>query len=74
MMKYNVERPHQGDRWYNTKDIREAYENDVKHLVASGVLSPLKAVDGKPKEVAPNPSEAPHEVDQDKNNKSAKKP
>ncbi|MEM6381091.1 MAG: hypothetical protein AAF739_00320 [Pseudomonadota bacterium] len=42
-MKFTVKRPHQGDRWYNVGDTREATETSVKHLVAKGVLVPVEA-------------------------------
>ena len=40
-MRYLVNRPHQGDRFYNAGDYREAREADVAHLVARGVLEKM---------------------------------
>lgn len=40
-MKFRVVRPHQGDRWYNEGDERDAKEHDVTHLVANGVLEKM---------------------------------
>ncbi len=37
-MEYLVKRPHEGDKWYNPGDIREANPQTVKHLVDRGVL------------------------------------
>lgn len=41
-MKYKVLRPHQGDKWYDAGDPREARETDVQHLVDRGVLEKVK--------------------------------
>lgn len=49
-MKYEVLRRHQGDKFYEQGDEREASEVDVAHLVKSGVLK-AKA-EGKPKNKA----------------------
>jgi hypothetical protein len=38
-MKFHVNRQHLGDRMYMPGETREAAEADVKHLLASGVLS-----------------------------------
>ena len=38
-MKFTVLRPHQGDRWYDTGDEREARLTEVQHLVDRGVLA-----------------------------------
>lgn len=38
-MKFEVLRHHEGDRSYAPGDVREAEEAEVRHLVASGVLS-----------------------------------
>ena len=52
-MKFNVLRQHQGDKFYNAGDEREANESDVAHLVKSGVLEPIKAkAEPKPKNKA----------------------
>lgn len=40
-MKYTVLRRHDGDKSYEAGDIREADENDVRHLVGT-VLEPIK--------------------------------
>lgn len=37
--RYEVKRRHFGDRDYSEGDIREADENDVLHLVDTGVLA-----------------------------------
>lgn len=37
-MEYLVKRPHEGDKWYNPGDIREANPQTVKHLVDRWVL------------------------------------
>lgn len=37
-MEYKVKRPHQGDKWYDVGDTRDAKPNSVAHLVASGTL------------------------------------
>ena len=42
-MKFTVLRPHQGDKWYDKDDEREAREGDVAHLVERGVLEKAKA-------------------------------
>ena len=42
-MNYRVLRQHQGDQPYAEGDTREADERDVAHLVANGVLEPVKA-------------------------------
>ncbi|MCA0963288.1 hypothetical protein [Salipiger bermudensis] len=41
-MKFTVLRPHQGDKWYDEGDEREAREADVAHLVERGVLAQAK--------------------------------
>ena len=52
-MKFRVLRQHQGDKFYNAGDEREANEGDVAHLVKSGVLEPLKSkAEPKPKNKA----------------------
>jgi hypothetical protein len=38
MEEYEVMRRHQGDKFYEEGDIREARPSDVAHLVANGVL------------------------------------
>lgn len=43
MAKFKVLRQHQGDQPYAEGDTREADERDVAHLVANGVLEPVKA-------------------------------
>ena len=40
-MKYFVKRPHFGDKAYRRGDIREASENDVKHLVERGLIEKM---------------------------------
>lgn len=40
-MKFKSLRPHQGDKWYDAGDEREADERDVAHLVASGTLEKM---------------------------------
>ena len=42
-MKYRVMRQHFGDRLYQDGEERDASEGDVAHLVANGVLEPIKA-------------------------------
>jgi hypothetical protein len=42
MAKFKVKRPHIGDREYQVGDVREANERVVAHLVANGVLEPVK--------------------------------
>jgi len=39
-MKFTVLRAHQGDRWYDEGDTREARKLDVAHLLARGTLGP----------------------------------
>ncbi len=56
-MKFRVLRPHQGDKFYNAGDAREADENTVAHLVKSGTLRKWSdddqaAAEGKAKEEA----------------------
>lgn len=41
-MKFEVIRQHYGDKLYMPGDMRDATENDVKHLVSSGVLKPAR--------------------------------
>ena len=53
-MQFLVLRPHQGDKWYKDNDIRDARENDVAHLVRSGVLEKLAP---KPKNKAAHVAE-----------------
>lgn len=48
-MKYLVLRPHEGDKFYNVGDVREAVEGDVKHLVPNT----LEAIGGEKSEAAP---------------------
>lgn len=43
MAKFKVLRQHQGDKPYAEGDTRDADERDVAHLVANGVLEPVKA-------------------------------
>lgn len=43
MATFKVLRQHHGDKLYSEGDIREAEEQDVAHLVANGVLEPVKA-------------------------------
>jgi hypothetical protein len=40
-MRYLVKRPHQGDKFYNPGDFRDAKENEVRHLLARGVLEKM---------------------------------
>ena len=40
-MKFKSLRPHQGDKWYNAGDERNADEREVAHLVASGTLEKI---------------------------------
>lgn len=42
-MEYTVKRSHQGDKWYDEGDTREANPADVGHLVQKGVLVAQKA-------------------------------
>lgn len=51
-MKYTVMRPHQGDKWYDVGDPREAKPNSVAHLVASGTLVGPSDDDGETSEPA----------------------
>lgn len=46
-MKFIVKRPHQGDRWYEAGEDREAAETEVQHLVKSGVLVASEAAPEK---------------------------
>lgn len=43
MAKFKVLRQHYGDQLYAAGDEREAESGDVAHLVANGVLEPIKA-------------------------------
>ena len=40
-MKFKSLRPHQGDKWYNAGDERDADEREVAHLLASGTLEKM---------------------------------
>ncbi|TCU25291.1 hypothetical protein [Rhizobium laguerreae] len=51
---YNVIRPHQGDRWYEQGETREAEPVDVKHLVP-GTLVLAKAEPTPQNKAAPAP-------------------
>ncbi|MGI3169990.1 hypothetical protein ACRARG_12595 [Pseudooceanicola sp. C21-150M6] len=51
MAKFDVKRDHLGDRPYKVGDTRDATKAEVAHLVAKGVLSPVKAAP-KPKNKA----------------------
>lgn len=44
MAIYKVKREHYGDKFYRTGEQREANPNDVKHLVAIGVLAEASEV------------------------------
>ncbi len=44
MTEYDVKREHYGDKFYRTGEQREANPNDVKHLVAKGVLAEASEV------------------------------
>lgn len=55
-MKYRVLRQHQGDQPYAEGDTREADERDVAHLVANGVLEPVKAKAATPVENKAEPT------------------
>ena len=55
-MKYRVLRQHQGDQPYAEGDTREADERDVAHLVANGVLEPVKAKSATPVENKAEPT------------------
>jgi hypothetical protein len=55
-MKFQVIRPHLGDRMYNIGEEREAEPGDVAHLVKGGVLveksagkAPANKAEDKPK-------------------------
>ena len=51
--KFEVIRQHLGDRLYMPGDEREATQGDVAHLVANGVLKPVRAkAEGAPKNKA----------------------
>ena len=56
MASFKVLRQHHGDKPYAEGDTREADPRDVAHLVANGVLEPIKAKAEKPVE---NKSEPP---------------
>lgn len=43
MASFKVLRQHHGDKPYSEGDTRDADERDVAHLVANGVLEPIKA-------------------------------
>lgn len=43
---YEVIRQHLGDRLYMPGDVREVNQGDVAHLVANGVLKPVRAKAG----------------------------
>lgn len=53
-MKFRVLRPHDGDKFYNIGDTREASESEVKHLVPL-TLEPIaeKAVKPNSNKAAP---------------------
>lgn len=42
-MQFLVKRAHEGDKWYNAGDFREARENEVAHLVQRGTLEKMAA-------------------------------
>ncbi len=42
MAKFKVMRQHQGDKPYAEGDTRDAEERDVAHLIANGVLQPIR--------------------------------
>ena len=56
-MKFVVRRPHQGDKWYDEGDTREARKSDVQHLIDSGVLVPEGQAKKAPKGKASRPPE-----------------
>ncbi len=53
-MEYLVKRPHEGDKFYNPGDIREANPQTVKHLVDRGVLV-VKPADEEPVDAVKKP-------------------
>ncbi|MHB2265030.1 hypothetical protein [Aliihoeflea sp. PC F10.4] len=70
MPKYDVLRPHIGDKSYKPGDIREAKEGDVEHLVKKGVLAAAGAKAAKTapqKKVGPKPA---NKADQSAQNKA----
>lgn len=56
MAKFNTLRQHFGDRLYMPGDEREASEQDVAHLVAQGVLEPIRAKAAPPVENKAEPA------------------
>ena len=56
MASFKVLRQHHGDKPYAEGDIREADPRDVAHLVANGVLEPIKAKAEKPVEDKSEPA------------------
>ena len=53
MQQYTVKREHYGDRAYARGEIREAHPSDVAHLVQSGILEPVAAVEAVKADAAP---------------------
>lgn len=56
MATFKVLRQHHGDKPYAQGDEREANESDVAHLVANGVLQPVKAKAAAPTENKAEPA------------------
>lgn len=56
MASFKVLRQHHGDQPYAEGDTREADPRDVAHLVANGVLEPIKAKAEKPVEDKSEPA------------------
>lgn len=56
MASFKVLRQHHGDKPYAEGDAREADPRDVAHLVANGVLEPIKAKAEKPVENKSEPA------------------
>lgn len=49
MKKFAVMRRHQGDKWYEEGDVREAKPSDVQHLIDRGVLVETEDKKAQPK-------------------------
>lgn len=56
MATFKVLRQHHGDQPYAEGDTREADPRDVAHLVANGVLEPIKAKAERPVENKAEPA------------------
>lgn len=56
MKTYIVKRPHEGDKWYNVGDERQARPGDVAHLVRNGVLVEPAAEPEPDKDPEPSPT------------------